>query len=374
MGLLAGLVVFLIAAALHPSAVGTAMARAVVDLPSLMSKSAALPDVDMAPLAVAAVAPEDIAPRKAKSRRGNTGRVNPSEKPLAEIIPLRPPPALSEMAELAAALEASRDDAAALALASRPSASLLSEAFDSIGYDLKSVGSGDRVPRLFLSNVPDDMESLREIQLRKSVFLKTVLPLILQVNEEIAQERHLLWRLRYKTGLGVALRAAERQWLQTMADRYAVESADVDILLRKVDIIPPSLALAQAAEESGWGTSRYAREGNALFGEGAFSDGRPAQAKTFDNLLDAVRGYARNLNSHVAYRDFRNARNTMRQRGKPLDGHVLAGFILRYSERGESYIKSLRMIISANDLRGLDNAELHGTLRIDTDQLADPTI
>lgn len=371
MGLLAGLVVFLIAAALHPRALETVVARTIVELPLPTPKQSVSQDVEIMALAVAAVAPDDVAAPRAKSRKDRARRTRPTETPAVEHIPLPPPAAPNEVPKLAAGPGAAADDAAAV---SRLSANLLSEAFDDLGYDLKSVGGGGRVPRLFLTNVPHDMGSIREGQVRKSVFLKTVLPLILQVNEEIDQERSLLWRLRQKMDQGVSLRAAEKLWLQTMADRYAVEDADVDVLLRKVDIIPPSLALAQAAEESGWGTSRYAREGNALFGEGAYSDGRPVQVRTFENLLDAVRGYARNLNSHSAYRDFRNARNTMRQRGRPLDGHALAGFILRYSERGENYIKSLRVIISANNLRGLDKAELHDELTINADPLLDPTI
>ncbi len=373
MGLLAGVVVFLVATALRLSAVDMNIARVSAELPAIGPKQIALSEIVGAPQETAADASSEPVPRREKSRRSNVRRTSQPDTTALEVIQLPPPAADGAAADITAGRYTSREETAALALASRPSAYLLSEAFGSMGYNLKSVGGGDRVPRLFLTNVPHDMESLREVQMRKSVFLKAVLPLILQVNEEITQERRLLWRLHQKIAIGTALRAAELQWLESMADRYGVEDANVDILLRKVDVIPPSLALAQAAEESGWGTSRYARESNALFGEGAFGDGRSPPVRAFDNLLDAVRGYARNLNSHNAYRDFRIARSTMRQRGKPLDGHTLAGFILRYSERGESYIKSLRVIISANDLRGLDAAELHGDLPIETDHLADPT-
>lgn len=369
-GLLAALVLIMIAAALRSPGPGQPIARAVVDLPAPIPladhKALSVPMVAALAGILDAMHLEAISPLQTVSLGKPT-----SEAVRTEALDESPPGAAGPIAE-------ERTDggtkAAEAGISGRPSAHHLSEAFDNLGYDLKSVGGGERVPRLFLTNVPVDMGSIRHVQRRKTVFLQTVLPLILQVNEEIAQERRLLWRLRYKTGLGIHLRAAERLWLKGMTERYGVDDGDIDMLLRKVDIIPPSLALAQAAEESGWGTSRLARESNALFGEGVIQDGKVQQIRTFDSLLDAVRGYARNLNAHGAYRDFRNARRIMRQRGKPLDGHALAGFILRYSERGEDYIKTLRVIIAVNDLRELDGAELHGELTADNEMTAEPAI
>ena len=248
---------------------------------------------------------------------------------------------------------------------------MLSDTFSRLGYDLKSVRAGaDKVPRLFLASFPADMAGLREIKVRKAIFFKTVLPLILQVNEEVMAERRRLWRLRFEARLGLRPRAADRLWLEVMAERYETPPGDLGALIRRVDIIPPSLALAQAAEESGWGTSRFVREGNALFGQWVFSkkgaltprrrdDGKRHKIKAFENLLDAARAYARNLNTHRAYGEFRKRRGAMRRLGKPLDGTVLAGTMVRYSERGTAYIRSLRVIISVNGLSALDAARLH---------------
>ena len=141
-------------------------------------------------------------------------------------------------------------------------------------------------------------------------------------------------------------------------------------LLDRMDIIPPSLALAQSAEESGWGTSRFVREGNALFGQRVFSDDRhmaPARRddgkthsiKVFGAIIDSVRGYVDNLNTHRAYTAFRHDRAAMRASGRPVDAMALAGRLTHYSERGAGYIKTIRSIISVNRLRRLDDARLH---------------
>ena len=146
-------------------------------------------------------------------------------------------------------------------------------------------------------------------------------------------------------------------------------SEDIDELLRRVDVIPVSLAIAQAAEESGWGTSRFAQTGNALFGQWTVAsdigivpedreDGMTHKIKAFDNLAQSVAAYMRNLNTHRAYREFRQKRQGQRQWGEALDGHALASTLLRYSQRGDKYVKSIRTIMNANGLRELDGAHL----------------
>ncbi|MDP6786421.1 MAG: glucosaminidase domain-containing protein [Rhodospirillales bacterium] len=257
----------------------------------------------------------------------------------------------------------------------------LSDTFDTLGYDLDSVLSGNgRVPRIFFASLPLDLAQVREVRVRKSIFFKAVLPLILQINEETLAQRKRVWDLSYRMRLGQRLDAIDSLWLTGRFDHYGVAPGDVDGLLNRMDIIPPSLALAQSAEESGWGTSRFVREGNALFGQWVFSTNRhmtPAQrdkgkthrVKAFGALIDSVRAYADNLNTHRAYAAFRRDRANMRARGRPIDGMALAGRLTRYSERGQRYVKTIRSIISVNRLRHLDDARLH-----DGEPGADPVI
>jgi Bax protein len=257
----------------------------------------------------------------------------------------------------------------------------LSSPLPSLGYDLEPILAGDgRVPRIFLASFPPDLAQIREVAVRKAIFFKTVLPLILQVNEEILADRRRLWRLKSQLRMGEQLGALDRLWLSVVAERYGVERGDLNGLLERVDVIPPSLALAQSAEESGWGTSRFVREGNALFGQWVFArdghltprardSGKTHKVKAFDNLIDSVRAYAENLNSHRAYGTFRRTRAAMRRERQPLDGAVLAETLTRYSERRWAYVRSIRTIIAVNGLSTLDGARLH-----DQGQTTEPLI
>ena len=154
-----------------------------------------------------------------------------------------------------------------------------------------------------------------------------------------------------------------------LAERYNVDESDLTELLKRVDGVPVSLALAQAAEESGWGTSRFSLEGNAIFGEWTFSNhqglvprdresGKSHRVRTFNTLLDSVRAYVHNLNTHRAYQNFRILRSEMRESGSPVHGRKLSKTLTSYSERGSEYIEGLRAIISVNKLDRLDNAKL----------------
>ena len=243
-----------------------------------------------------------------------------------------------------------------------------------LNYDLDAVISGRAgVPRLNLVSFPENLGAIRETAERKAVFFKTVLPLVLQVNEQIAQDRARLWTLRAQQKSGVKLNALDRLWLAVMADRYGTKRGDIATLLRRHDIVPPSLALAQAATESAWGTSRFVREGNAMFGEWTFEadekgivpndrlDGKTHRVRAFESLSDSVASYITNLNKHRAYKEFRAERALMRAKGLPVDGMRLAGMLHRYSERGAAYVAELRSIMSGNDLDLLDTAELSST-------------
>ncbi|MBT3764729.1 MAG: hypothetical protein HOB79_00170 [Rhodospirillaceae bacterium] len=246
----------------------------------------------------------------------------------------------------------------------------LSAAFDRLGYDWTAVQKSERaVPRVFLASMPHDLSQIRQVKIRKAIFFKTMLPLILQANEEIMADRRRLWQMHYEISLGQTPIAKDRLWLAVMADRYRVKRGDIAKLLKRVDVIPPSMALAQAAEESGWGTSRFAREGNAIFGQWTFSEigdlvphkrdaGKSHKVRAFRSLLDSVRAYTLNINGHRAYREFRRLRAEMRGAGAPLEGDVLIGKLQRYSERGKKYVEVIRGIIRFNKLQHFDGAKL----------------
>lgn len=250
--------------------------------------------------------------------------------------------------------------------------------FAEMGYHLDAVLAGrDPVPRLILARMPADLEDVAEAKVRKAIFVQTVLPLVLKVNEEILKDRQRLWKIRVAKASGRKLDALDRLWIAVASDRYKVGRGDLDALLARIDIVPPSIALAQAAEESGWGTSRFAREGNAIFGQWTFSrsrgltpkeraEGQTHRIRTFENLLESVRAYALNLNTHGAYREFRRVRASLRGEGRRLTGMPLLPTLTAYSERGGDYLRNLYQIMTINDLvradvvrlRDFDDADL----------------
>ena len=228
------------------------------------------------------------------------------------------------------------------------------------------------VPPIYLSRFPADMASLDSPRLRKEIFIKTVLPLVLRANSEVRLERRrmlvLIERIRAKSA-DEDLPPSEQAFLTKLAAEYGVPERDFTELRQRVDVVPASLALAQGAEESGWGTSRFARLGNAVFGQRTFrkgdglvplrrEQGQRHEVKAFNNLYKSVRAYVWNLNTHFAYSKFRKKRALLRNGGLPLDGYALTGNLGRYSERGENYISAIRAIIQLNRLDEFDNLRL----------------
>lgn len=249
------------------------------------------------------------------------------------------------------------------------SAADLAAKFDALDYTFEAVREANvLVPRVFLASFPADLDEVESVEDRKHLFLNTMLPLILQVNEEVMHDRWRLLALRDRTGAGDALSGDELAWLTQLAERYRMDEVDLDGLLMRVDAVPPSMALAQSAVESGWGTSRFAIEGNAVFGQITFGDtgivphnrkpGETYMFAAFDRLLDGVRSYVHNLNTHAAYRDFRRMRATQREQGERLSGSKLLGGLLRYSELGQAYVDYVRGVIRTNDLHLIDRARL----------------
>jgi uncharacterized FlgJ-related protein len=234
-------------------------------------------------------------------------------------------------------------------------------------FSLTAARQGEPVPALRFDRMPDDFGQAREGRDRVELFIKTVLPLVLQTNEAILADREELVRLRDERAAGRDWNAVERSWVAELADRYSCESDNLDELVRRVDAVPPSMALAQGGVESGWGTSYAARFGNALFGQ-IQASGRhavsapwrpgPAMPQPFANIGESVEAYILNLNSHPAYAAFRVDRAGLRAQGQGLDGHRLIGHLLRYSERGQAYIVFVRQIMRENRMSELDNARL----------------
>ncbi len=252
---------------------------------------------------------------------------------------------------------------------------------DVLGYDIASVRAQQaEVPRLFLSSLPVGWTDIGPISERKGLFIRTVLPMVLRVNEAIAADRAMIISLRDRLVAGNIPSTGEMQWLVELAQLYAViEPAedgtavmvtleDLDALLTRVDIVPTPMALAQAIAESGWGRSRFAREGNAMFGQYTWgaagivpanrSAGATHSIRRFDSLLESVVAYTMNLNTHPAYREFRADRARMRAAGQPLDAYALIGTLTRYAENPHHYISYIRNIMTSNELEDFTTARL----------------
>ncbi len=224
------------------------------------------------------------------------------------------------------------------------------------------------VPCTRISRIPDKpTKAWREqVQLRKSVFFRLGLSAVLQVNEQILAERQRLMDLSLDN-----LSTDDRAWLSATAVRYKVAEADdplttsqLEELMLRVDALPPSLVIVQGAIESGWFMSRFARTGQALFGQWTTSEsgikalGSDVRLAAFDNPRDSLIAYTLNINTNRAYSGLRNARAEMRSKGEPLDGHALAGYMRSYAETGEEYVELIRGMIRRDDLTRADTAEL----------------
>lgn len=253
-----------------------------------------------------------------------------------------------------------------------PESHALAARFESDGYDWDSVLAGDApVPEVSVRTLPKDLARVQDLELKKSLFFRSLLPMALQVNREIGVERKRVLRLKKALAAGRSLDIVDEAWLVATAEAYGGDPTDLDDLLRRVDGVPPSLVLAQAAEESGWGTSRFVREGNALFGQYTWSDGHDGivpgdnaegdtirRVRVFANVKAAVASYAHNLNSHPAYENFR------RKRASGGSGYELIAALDRYSERRSEYVATIRTIMRVNRLAAVDQAELANEIQV----------
>ena len=236
--------------------------------------------------------------------------------------------------------------------------------FEDLNYDLKAVRAGQKVKPIYLTKLPKDLKTLGDAKTKRELFIKIVLPLILHENEKIIDDRKRLFKI-----LGKNFNSpGEKVWLNRRFKEYKIKDKDLAELKMRMDIIPVSLAIAQAANESGWGTSRFALEGNALFGQWTWSkkgispkNKDPDQSHKilqFQILKASVRAYKNNLNTHNAYKEFREVRAKLRQSGTIITGLALSKYIKNYAAIGEKYVNIIEGIIEQNSLTDFDKANL----------------
>ncbi len=246
----------------------------------------------------------------------------------------------------------------------RLSASTIEQLFKDTNYNLEEVRKTKLVKPISLSLLPQEMKKIENTKARKKLFIQIILPLVIKENNNIRLDRRKLFSIINKSNNS----NVEKKWLKRKFKQYGVPNNDLSTLKVRMDEIPVSIAIAQAAKETGWGTSRFAQEGNALFGQWTWSgDGiKPTAAEDntthkvmrFKILQASVKAYHRNINTHSSYREFRNARAELRDENRELDSLVLSMYLDKYAETGKEYVKILQQIIKQNKLTDFDDAKL----------------
>ena len=241
--------------------------------------------------------------------------------------------------------------------------------FKDVDYDLRKVRNEKLVKPIYFTQFPRDLDNLKSVQLKKETFIKIVLPLIVAENEKILDDREklkLLIEKKFTSDL-------EKQWLRQKLLEYKVKKGNLDELMNRMDMIPVSIALAQAAKESGWGTSRFALEGNAIFGQWTWDGQGIAPLKRdgdknhkilkFPILRASVKAYKNNLNTHKSYSKFREKRKSLRSKNKKITGLALTETLKNYAQTGSEYTKILNQIITQNRLSDFELVRLVNSVR-----------
>jgi Bax protein len=244
------------------------------------------------------------------------------------------------------------------------SAATIKKLFKETDYNLNDVREKKLVKPVALTLLPNELKIIENTKKRKEFFIQIVLPLIIRENNIIKKDRRTLFNIINKSNNTTL----EINWLEKKYKQYGVKLKDLSTLKMRMDEIPVSLAIAQAAKETGWGTSRFAQEGNALFGQWTWSgEGlKPKDAEKdedhkvmkFNILQASVRAYQRNLNTHSTYKDFRKVRAEFRDSNKSLDSIELSKYLNKYAETGNQYVEVLQKIIQQNKLQDFDDAKL----------------
>ena len=241
--------------------------------------------------------------------------------------------------------------------------------FKDVDYDLRKVRNEKLVKPIYFTQFPRDLDNLQSVKLKKETFIKIVLPLIVAENEKILDDREklkILVEKKFTTD-------SEKQWLRQKLLEYKVKRGDLEELLFRMDMIPVSIALAQAAKESGWGTSRFALEGNAIFGQWTWDGQGIAPLKRdgdknhkilkFPILRASVKAYKNNLNTHKSYLKFREKRKVLREKNKGITGLALTSTLKNYAQTGSEYTKILNQIITQNRLSDFEFVRLVNSVK-----------
>jgi len=246
----------------------------------------------------------------------------------------------------------------------RLSASTIHELFKSTNYNLNDVRKTKLVKPISLTLLPSEIKQIENAKIRKNLFIQIILPLVIKENNKIKSDRNKLFNILNKS----KNTTVENNWLNSKFKQYGVVNKNLLTLKIRMDEVPVSMAIAQAAKETGWGTSRFAQEGNALFGQWTWSgegikpasadDGTTHKVMKFKVLQASVKAYQRNLNTHSTYKEFRSARAELRNDNKKLDSIALTEHLDKYAETGKEYVRILQQIIKQNDLEDFDDAKL----------------
>ncbi len=246
----------------------------------------------------------------------------------------------------------------------RLSASTIRQLFEDTNYNLEDVRKNKLVKPVALDLLPNEMKMIESVKKRKNLFIQIVLPLILEENNQIKLNRKKLFSILNKNNNS----EAEKKWLNMKFKQYGIKNKDLSTLKIRMDEVPVSLVIAQAAKETGWGTSRFAQEGNALFGQWTFSgeglkplsidSDKKHKVMKFQILQASIRAYQRNLNTHSSYKKFRKLRAEARDNDEKLDSLVLADCLDKYAATGVEYTKILKKIITQNSLQDFDDVKL----------------
>jgi len=241
--------------------------------------------------------------------------------------------------------------------------------FEDVEYDLNKVRYEKTVKPIYFTQFPKDLDEIQSVQLKKETFIKIVLPLIVAENEKILDDRFKLKNIISKR----STTDQEKQWLRQKFLEYKVKKSNIEELKIRMDIIPASIALAQAAKESGWGTSRFALEGNAILGQWTWNGkgiepllkdkSKNHKILRFPILRASVKAYKNNLNTHRGYVKFREKRKNLRDKNKKINGLELTKTLGNYAEAGSEYTKILAQIIVQNRLMDFEPVKLENSIQ-----------